>query len=104
MRNTTLARIYRKIKHLTLKRRVFQDVSDEVLAELKRCQSELQSVATKNKKILQHLLQVVKTEFKRQQIKNQIKVVNSEVSLRSFTLVRIFCNDFHTVFCSFAAC
>lgn len=58
---------------------IIQDDSDEILSELKRCQNELNSVATKNKAILQNLLQIMKTEFKRQQIKNQLKVVNSEV-------------------------
>lgn len=58
-----------------------QDDSDEVLNELTRCQDELQTVAAKNKKILSHLLQVTKTEYKRQQIKNQIKILNSEVNI-----------------------
>lgn len=58
-----------------------QEDSDEILTELKRCHGELGSVAAKNKKMISHLLQVTKTEFKRQQIKNQIKSLNSEVRI-----------------------
>ena len=59
----------------------FQDDSDEVLSELKRCQEELQSIAFKNKTFLTNLLQTAKTEYKRQQIKTQIKNINNEVSV-----------------------
>ena len=75
-----------------------QEDFDEVLSELKRCHEELDSVATKNKKILQHLLQITKTEFRRQQIKNQLKIINSEVRLNielnddySTSVLRVLC-------------
>lgn len=60
---------------------LFQDDSDEVLNELKRCQDELQSVSSKNKAFLTNLLQTTKTEYKRQQIKAQITNLNSEVRI-----------------------
>lgn len=57
-----------------------QDDSDEVLNELKRCQDELQSVASKNKAFLTNLLHTAKTEYRRQQIKTQIKNLNNEIA------------------------
>nr|CAB3266785.1 transcriptional adapter 3-like [Phallusia mammillata] len=52
---------------------------DEVLKELVRSQQELKAVSSRNRDVLQQLLQVAQEELKKQEVKRKIDSLNTEV-------------------------
>ncbi|EDO41447.1 predicted protein [Nematostella vectensis] len=56
-----------------------EDNDDEVLAELKRHQSELKTLIAKNKQAKQDLLKLAQEEMRRQELRHRSKIANAEV-------------------------